>query len=319
MDLQKILEDIRSDRVKKVILDTDTDNEVDDQFALAYAIGASKVDLLSVNAAPFSHPERDIDHKMGADASYVEIGRVLKAYKKDCPIPYFRGAEKPIDQNDGRPVDSPAARNIIDTAMASDEPIYVLGIGAGTNIASALMMEPAIKDRIVVIWLCANELHCDHVYEYNLDQDYAAGRYILDSGVPFIMCPAWNVTGVLWVNMWTIKEQLAGVSPLCELLWQLINQVWYWVGRPEGYGRTLWDIASVAILEVPEYAHIKKIKAPVFTPDHKFAFPEDRHEILYLEKLDRDGIFADVWKTLPAIKCTGEYRARWTEPEENNG
>ena len=276
MDLQKIIDDIYSDRVKKVILDTDTDNEVDDQFALAYAIGASKVDLLSVNAAPFSHPERDIDHKMGADASYKEIARVLAAYQKDITIPYFRGAERPIDQNDGKPVDSPAARNIIDTAMASDEPIYVLGIGAGTNIASALMMEPAIKDKIVVIWLCANELHCDHVYEYNLDQDYAAGRYILDCGVPFIMCPAWNVTGVLWVRIQTIKEQIDGANPLCDLLWQLINQVHYWVGRPDGYGRTLWDIASVAILQVPQYAHMKIVTAPIFTDDHKFAFDEGR-------------------------------------------
>ncbi len=315
MDLEKIIEDIKSDRVKKVILDTDTDNEVDDQFALAYAIGADKVDLLSVNAAPFSHPERNIDHKMGADASYVEIGRVLSAYQKDCAIPYFRGAEKPIDQNDGKPVDSPAARNIIETALASDEPIYVLGIGAGTNIASALMMEPAIKEKIVVIWLCANELHCENVYEYNLDQDFAAGKYILDSGVPFIMCPAWNVTGVLWVNMWTIKEKIAGVSPLCELLWQLINQVYYWVGRPEGYGRTLWDIASVAILQVPEYAHLKVITAPIFTDDHKFAFDDSRHKIIYLEKLDRDEIYEDLWKTLRSIECDGEYIPRWTQPE----
>ena len=315
MDLEKILEDIKSDRVKKVILDTDTDNEVDDQFALAYAIGASKVDLLSVNAAPFTNEGRKVDHKLGAELSYKEIERVLSAYQKDITIPYFRGAERPIDQNDGKPVDSPAARNIIDTAMASDEPIYVLGIGAGTNIASALMMEPAIKDKIVVIWLCANELHCDHVYEYNLDQDYAAGRYILDCGVPFIMCPAWNVTGVLWVNMWTIKEKIAGASPLCELLWQLINQVYYWVGKPEGYGRTLWDIASVAILQVPQYAHMKIIKAPIFTDDHKFAFDDSRHDIIYLEKLDRDEIYEDLWKTLPAIECTGEYIPRWTEPE----
>ena len=315
MDLQKILDDIRSDRVKKVILDTDTDNEVDDQFALAYAIGAKRVELLSVNAAPFSHPERNITHEMGQRASYNEIGRVLSAYSKEEKIPYFRGADVPMDQNGGRPVDSPAARNIIDTAMASDEMIYVLGIGAGTNIASAILLEPAIKEKICVIWLCANEIHTNTTNEYNLDQDFTAGKVIIDSGVPFIMCPAWNVTGVLWVNMWTIKEKLAGKSPLCELLWQLINQVWYWVGRPEGYGRTLWDIASVAILEIPECASLKIIKAPIFTDDRKYAFDERRHDMIYLEKLDRDAIFDDLWRALPAIVCDGEYRARWTEPE----
>ena len=315
MDLQKILDDISSDRVKKVILDTDTDNEVDDQFALAYAIGAKKIDLLSVNAAPFSHPERGIFHDMGAEASYREIGRVLSAYQKDVTLPYFRGAEKPIDQNGGRPVDCPAARNIIDTAMTSDEPIYVLGIGAGTNIASALMLEPAIKDRIVVLWLCANEIFREHVYEYNLDQDYAAGKYILDCGVPFIMCPAVNVTGVLWASIGEIRSATEGKSPLCELLWQLINEYYHGSGCPEGYGRTLWDIASVAVLEVPQYAHLKIIKAPIFGDDHKFAFDDSRHDIIYLEKLDRREIFENTWKTIASVECTGEYIPRWTEPE----
>ena len=315
MDLKKILEDIKSERVKKVILDTDTDNEVDDQFAIAYAIGAERVELLSVNAAPFSHPERDITFEMGAEASYREIERVLSAYQKDIKIPFYRGAATTVTENGGRPVDSPAARNIIDTALSSDEMIYVLGIGAGTNIASAIMLEPAIKDKICVVWLCANELHCEHILEYNLDQDFEAGKFLINCGVPFVMCPAWNVTGRLWVNMWRIKDEIAGKSPLCELLWQLINQVWYWVGRPEGYGRTLWDIAAVAIFEKPECAEMRIEKAPIFTDEHKFAFDDSRHDIIYLSGLEPQGIFADVWEKLRAIECTGEYHPRWTEPE----
>lgn len=316
MELSKIIEDIKSDRVKKVILDTDTDNEVDDQFAIGYALGGNRVELLSVNAAPFSHPERNITFKMGADASYKEIERVLAAYSKEPKVPFFRGAERTVTENGGAPVDSPAARNIIDTAMASDEIIYVLGIGAGTNIASAIMLEPAIKEKICVVWLCANELHCDNIYEYNLDQDYEAGKFLIDSGVPFIMCPAWNVTGCLWINMWHIRDELAGKSPLCELLWQLINQVWYWVGRPEGYGRTLWDVASVAIFETPECAELKIVTAPGFGDDHKFFFDDSRHEIIYLNHLERDGIFRDLFEKLRSVRCDGEYLPRWTEPTE---
>jgi len=315
MDLQKIIDDINSDRVKKVILDTDTDNEVDDQFAIAYALGAKKIDLLSITAEPFTNEGRNVDHKLGVELSYKEIGRVLAAYRKDCTLPYFMGADKPIDENDGKPVDSPAARHIIETAMASDEPIYVLGIGAGTNIASALMMEPAIKEKIVVLWLCANQLDGDHIYEYNLDQDFAAGKYIIDCGVPFIMCPAWNVTGVLWVNINEIRQNTKGRSPLCELLWQLINEYHHGAGRPESYGRTLWDIASAAVLEVPEHAHLKIIKAPIFGDDHKFKFDDSRHEIIYLEKLDREEVFESAWKSIQSVECTGEYVPRWTEPE----
>ena len=252
---------------------------------------------------------------MGADASYVEIGRVLSAYQKDCKVPYFRGSETTVTENGGAPVDSPAARNIIETAHRYDEPVYVLGIGAGTNIASAIMMDPSIKEKIVVLWLCANELDKENIWEYNLDQDFEAGTYLINCGVPFIMCPAINVTGTLWTRISTIKEQIAGANPLCELLWQLINQVWYWVGRPEGYGRTLWDVASVAVFETPQFSHLKIVTSPIFKDDHTFGFDDKRHKIIYLERIDCHEILGNLWETLRSIECTGEYIPRWTEPE----
>ncbi len=48
-----ILADIASPRVKKVVVDSDTYNEMDDQYAVAYAIGSPRMEVLALHAAPF--------------------------------------------------------------------------------------------------------------------------------------------------------------------------------------------------------------------------------------------------------------------------
>lgn len=314
MDIRDILADIKSDRKKKVIIDTDTANEVDDQFAIAYAIAAEKTELLSINAAPFTHSEVD-SYAEGMEKSYREIKRVLAAYSGDCNIPVFKGSTEQIEKNGGVPVDSPAARNIIDTALSSDETVYILGIGAATNIASAIMMRPEIKEKIAVIWLGGNSIEGDNLGEYNLVQDYTAGQILLDSGVPLMLCPAWNVTCVLYTLLDEFKRELSGRGPMCELLWQLIEEYYTNAGKPAGYGRTIWDIAAPAIISVPECGSYKIIKAPIFSEKRVYEFDDSRHEIIYLEKIDRDTVYADTWKNLHSLKCTGEYIPRWKKGE----
>ena len=55
MTLNEILEDLRSDRVKKVIMDCDAYNDIDDQYAIAFALGSDKMDVLGVNAVLFNN------------------------------------------------------------------------------------------------------------------------------------------------------------------------------------------------------------------------------------------------------------------------
>ena len=61
-----------------VVLDTDTFNEVDDQFALAYLLrNRDKLRLQAVYAAPFLN-EKAGTPKMGMEKSYDEILRILR-------------------------------------------------------------------------------------------------------------------------------------------------------------------------------------------------------------------------------------------------
>ena len=192
MTPEQILEDIRTDRVKKVIVDTDTFNEMDDQYAVAYAVASPKLDVLAINAAPF-HNGRSTSFEDGMEKSYGEILRVLDAIGKTGVCPVFKGSRTRISDDPALgPVDSPAARAIIKFANETDEPIYILALGAITNVASALLLDPSIADKVAVVWLgghCIDNGACD---EFNLVQDYAAGQHLVNSGAGYVMLPAWG-------------------------------------------------------------------------------------------------------------------------------
>ena len=51
------------------------------------------------------------------------------------------------------PVASPAAEHLVELAHQDrDAPLQVLAIGAATNVASAVLLDPSIRERIVVVW-----------------------------------------------------------------------------------------------------------------------------------------------------------------------
>ena len=137
-----------------MVLDTDTYNEVDDQFALAYCLlSPERLNVEAVYAAPYFNA-RSTGPADGMEKSYDEIVRLLgKMHRKPDGF-VFKGAKEYM--KDARtPVDSPAVRDLIARAMAreDDDPLYVAAIGAITNIASALLIEPALTRKIVVVWL----------------------------------------------------------------------------------------------------------------------------------------------------------------------
>lgn len=315
MTVEKMLEDIKSGRRKKVILDTDTYNEIDDQYALAYCYLADSIDLLSVNAAPF-YNGNSTSFEDGMLKSYNEIKKVLSLLDPNYTTPVFEGSRTTIEVS-GALVDSPAARNIIETVKNSDEPVYVLGIGAITNVASALLMDPSIKDNMGVIWLGANPVGAQmpdfktvdefvnnaNLGEFNLVQDYTAGQYLINSGVPLLLCPAWGIVSALTSNVqWT--NDLKGKNPVCDYLWEITDKVMReWMlgnntDNENAWVRTIWDIAAPAILDVPECAEIEIITAPIFTDWRTWAYDSTRHKMLYLKKIDREIVYNTTWPIL---------------------
>ena len=296
MTIKEILADIKSDRKKKVILDTDTANEIDDQYAMGFCYMSEKMELLSVNAAPFTNEKTD-DYAHGADMSFDEAHKTLKLIDPDYTTPVYRGSRATIEHS-GRPyIESEACDNIIKTVRESDEIIYVLAIATLTNVASAIMKAPDIKDNMCVIWAGSNWLEGDNLGEFNLVQDYVAGQIVINSGVPFVMCPAWFVVSDLTTRIEPIRE-LKGINPLCDYLVEITEQCYERAGKPHWWVRTIWDIAIPAILHCPECAQLEIIKAPIMTEERIYAFDDSRHEMIYLRKIDRDITFENAFREI---------------------
>ena len=293
-----ILEDIRSERRKKVILDTDTYNEIDDQFALSYlALSLQKAELLSVNAAPFFN-DRSVSPEDGMLKSYNEIFRVLKLCKRE-DIPVFKGSTGWLD-DENTPVESDAADNIIRTAnsMEDGEILYVIAIGAITNVASALIKDRSIAGKIAVIWLGGHALHIGSTNEFNMIQDIAAARVVFKSGVELVMVPCKGMCTMLTTTVPELERWIDGKNELCTYLTANVRECFDDIFCKS---RVIWDVAAVAVLLNPGALEIVETKRPEIT--YRGIYEEGNYGYMYyVVHLERDKVFADLFRTLLSLK-----------------
>lgn len=302
MTHQQIIEDLRSERIKKVIVDSDTYNEMDDQYAIAYALASDKMEVLSINAAPF-HNDRSESFADGMEKSYEEIHRVLGVAHRTCPV--YRGSQRRIcDDGTLDPVDSPAARNIIKEALAADEMLYLLCLGAITNVTSAILMEPAIKEKICVIWLGCHCLESDDLGEFNLIQDYKAGQMLINSGVNLVMLPACGDEGHGTQMLITRRDGLMSIkgdSDACVFFRETLPEEFEGEYYEDGWQRIIWDIAAPGAIAVPDAYEFSIIPAPVVCDNHTYAFDSTRHKVIYMERLDAARVFADTYASISKL------------------
>jgi inosine-uridine nucleoside N-ribohydrolase len=301
MTPEQILEDISSDRVKKVIVDTDTFNEMDDQYAVAYSIASGRIEVLAINAAPF-HNTRSADFADGMEKSYDEIMRVLAVTGMSGKYPVFRGSRTRINDDPSfSPIDSPAARNIIRLAHETNEPIYVLSMGAITNVVSAFMLDPSIAKNVCVVWLGGNCTDNPSLEEFNLCQDYAAGQLLLDLDIPLVMLPAWGHGTCALMTYLSDLQKIKGDSPGATFFRKTLPEEHNPGLYDEGWRRIIWDIAAPGVLSVPDAFEFSVIPAPVFADDGRYAFDRTRRKIVYMEKVDRDAVIGDAVACLSTL------------------
>ena len=304
MNINEVLADIKNGVKKKVILDTDTYNEIDDQFAVAWAAleNGNKIDLLSINAAPFFN-SRSTSPKDGMEKSYNEIGNILSLIEnsglkysvKPTSVPYYKGADTYLPDKK-TPVVTDASENIVKTVSESKETVYVVAIGAITNVASAILMKPEIVDNMVVVWLGGHAWHAPHTREFNMVQDVPAAQVILDSGVPFVQIPCTGVCDYLSVTVPELKAYLLGRNTLCDYLVNIVEG--YANGSSYCWSKVIWDISALAVLFSDSYAEKVVMPTPILTSDCLYAFDNARHHMILVRSLRREKIFADIFDIL---------------------
>ncbi len=293
--------EVRPGRVD-MVLDTDTYNEVDDQFALCYSLlSPERVNLQAVYAAPF-HNDRSSGPEDGMEKSYDEIVRLLSTVGVGAEKFVFKGSRSYLPDAE-TPVDSPAVRDLIERAMArpDDDPLYVVAIGCITNIASALLMQPELVKKIVVVWLAGHEFFWPHTYEFNMMQDIPASQIILDSGVPLVLVPCVGVASHLTATTWELEACLGGKNALCDALCELFAA---YSDNHYGWAKEIWDVAAAAWVLHPEWTQTELVHSPILSADSHYSFDNGRHFIRVVRWINRTQVFRDMFCHLsdaPAI------------------
>ncbi len=306
----------------RVVIDTDTANEIDDQFALAWALRCpQQLDVVAVYAEPFSFAHRRAGYPAGAhdappfnppavgmERSWQEIIKVYDLLGLPHAGRVFRGAAAYMAQPH-TPVHSEAVDHLIATAREhtpDGAPLYVLALGCVTNIASALLLAPDIAERIVVVWTSGYPSHAPHInHSFNLEQDLWASQWLLDSGVPHVYLPGYHVGAQLRLSLAEVERYVQGSGPMGSYLHHLFthNPLWAILGTQptqagEPHSWVIWDLICIAWVLNPAWVPSELVRTPVLTDDKRWQALPGRHLMREGYGVERDAIFNALFDSL---------------------
>jgi len=287
------------DKSIDVVLDTDAYNEIDDQFAISYLLKSKeKLNVKAICAAPFLNL-RSKSAKDGMEKSYDEILKLLSLMRETVDV--FKGAECYLE-DEKTPVVSDASKMLarLSDEYSSERPLYVVAIGAITNIASALLLNPEMKNRVVVVWLGGHAHHYHDTKEFNMMQDIAAARVVMQSGVPFVQLPCVGVVDNFTISKPELEYWLKGKNKLADYLaTNTIDEAEsYAKGTP--WTRVIWDVTAVAWLlnDGDRFMKSRIIPTPIPNKEYRYEFDHKGELMAYVYHINRDALMRDMIEKL---------------------
>jgi purine nucleosidase len=265
-----------------LIIDSDVANEIDDLYALTIA---------------FYHPERfHIEGIVathfatggagGKQMSYDVLQTLMEKAGKQGICPTFIGSDpmQYIDTyNDSEGVDF-----IIETARkySEDNPLWVVAIGAATNLACAVMKAPDIipKVRFVFHSRCP-QFWPERSDQYNVYGDIIAAQTLLQKNVPLI----WFDTGAdICADYAVTKELLEPLGEIGKWLHQYRDNRDDFMRADKGF----FDMGDFAYLYDPSCARSEVVDAPEMTRNMYFNHNHNLGKMVRVYDIDADA----VWK-----------------------
>ena len=282
-------------RMVDVVLDTDAYNEIDDQFAISYLLRSNdRLNTVALYAAPFynRNSEGPAD---GMERSYHEIIKLLSLIGVEKEV--YRGSDGYLE-SETTPVYSDAAYDLAERVKkySPEDPLYVVAIGAITNIASAILINPQVADNIVLVWLGGHSLEYHDTAEFNMKQDVAAARVIYNSGVPYVQLPCFGVVSSFTISKPELEYWLMDKDPLADYLARNTIKAAerYASGKP--WTRVIWDVTAVAWLlnDDDRFMCSRIIDAPIPDYDNMYKSNPDGVKMRYVYYIKRDALMTDL-------------------------
>ena len=291
-DIYNFISSYRDNRLN-IILDTDTYNECDDQFALAYLLKCQdRFRINAITVAPFSHKDNNVTIKKSQDFSYKEVVNISNMLNFITDNRVFKGSTDYI--SNGYDEENNAVKKIIEVAL-NNEKTYIMATGALTNVALAIKHNPRIIDKIEVIWLGGNSFLQEDNLEYNFRQDIEAVRTVFESKVKLTVIPCKNVASNLVTSIYELEHYLKDKNELCNyLIKRFYNDGYH--GLTER--RVIWDISVVAYLINKSWFKVSEVSCPEIDDDTSYIETTDKHLITVVNYLDVNSIYNDLFRKL---------------------
>lgn len=300
-----------------VIFDTDANNELDDQHALAYLLFNSdhfKTSAVTVNAT----------YNGGAiEGHYEEALRILRLCKANGPVSLLTGADKNFkeisDNWDPMNFDGQEAVDYI-LGQTKKDSVTIIAVGKLTNIALAVKKDSSFAKRTRLVWLGSNY---PEPGEYNQDNDTIAMNYLLNSSISFEMVTVRygkpSGTDAVRATREEINTKMPGLGPQLDSAIEgrhggefnnfgdysvnLFDHIDYHGDPPS---RALFDMVAVAILKNPDWAKKKIIPAPVLIGNSWVERPDNSRTITVWEDFDKTAILRDFYESMENPVLPGE-------------
>jgi inosine-uridine nucleoside N-ribohydrolase len=290
-----------------VILDTDTNNELDDQHAIAYmTFNDDLFDIRGITTnrtwgggpvEEHTKEARRIVHLCDADGRIQVISGANGNYyslKDSLENPDYDGKK--------------AVEFIIQQAqnMPEGKKLVLIPIGKITNIALAFKKDPSIVEKVRVVWLGSN---WPGPGEYNMDNDTSAVNPVIESGVEMWICTVAGGTAEVKTTRKEITNKLSGqgkqVEPIegrhggsFNRLGDYLVNLWENVKEES---RALYDMAAVATVKNPQWAEATVIYGPRLINGEWTTDVQAKDSVIFFRNYDVDAVMNDFWKTMEKI------------------
>lgn len=283
----------------RVIINTDAKNEADDQFAIVHAVLTKSFQLHGIISTHFG----DKKSKTSMEDSYEETMHLLRLMKLENEIVSVKGATHAMPDEE-TPVDSPGARMIIEEAMKDDDrPLHIAFYGPLTEMASALLLEPAIEKRnIRVIWIGGGSYDGrGRSYqiggnEYNLSNDIPSANVVLKSKLEVWQIPK-DVYRTMHVGYAELVEK---VYPHGEIGKYLVKQLIEFNEKSEQAieFRSLGDSPCIGVIMYPDCGEWEWRPAPEFDDRMFYHHTGQNRPIKVYKSIDARFIHEDFYAKL---------------------